>query len=251
MLRAVGMGCGCSAGHPSSQTTNFDPPWLIKSVEERWAQSGPHGRARVTEQGGRQIQRRVGTRLKRAVSGAKACNRGARPLNLLASPDTPGAVKYREPKSHRTAQPTPHSWTSAHSRGLQSCVLDTSHSQASKAARLVRALSCGRRSHQPCLLLRNPYPLTPTWPWPCWFRSSTGVIECLCMAFNLHPWQVAFAYDPSGQCVCQHRPFLDLTQALPAAQLSWEAAMVFWALRPMPSLAPPQTFTQGSPARSR
>jgi len=48
--------------------------------------------------------------------------------------------------------------------------------------------------------------------------------------FGLFPAQVAFAYDPSGRCVCERKLFLDLARIPRAARLSTPGAVAtFWA----------------------
>jgi len=57
-----------------------------------------------------------------------------------------------------------------------------------------------------------------------------NVLQVVCSAFGLHPRQVAFAFDPSGRCVCEERLFLDVMQVPRSARLSsMEAHLDFWA----------------------
>jgi len=55
-------------------------------------------------------------------------------------------------------------------------------------------------------------------------------LHCACNAFGLRPEQIAFAYDPSGACVCQQRLFLDYTRIEGAERLQhMEGQVTFWA----------------------
>lgn len=57
------------------------------------------------------------------------------------------------------------------------------------------------------------------------------LLNLACHAFGLQPTQIAFAYDPTGRCVCEDRLFIDIERLPRTAELpSVEGLVSFWVL---------------------
>lgn len=77
---------------------------------------------------------------------------------------------------------------------------------------------------QPCVFGAND----TQWTLPV--MIDLDLIAQIIALFGLHPANWAFAYDPSGQCVCEQRLFLDIQHIhRAAAQPSTSSTAVFWA----------------------
>lgn len=65
---------------------------------------------------------------------------------------------------------------------------------------------------------------------PFFSCPDVDLLHHLCRSFGLPPSRLAFAYDPSGRCVCENELFLDASRISRASQLAPAEASIFWTM---------------------